>query len=222
MPGATTLPVGLCYNRDLFGCDGLVAALPADSPEIFLAIVTTKRVSFDMVYMNGIDGFIKALAAPLAATARSVKDLLTQTPWDRLARFQPVWTTTHEEPPLLEAKLGAGQSGMKAGVIIDGLHPIMFAAWVEVVSCFAHFDKPCIVTSGLDGKHSKNSLHYEGLALDFRTRHLTPTERAQIRGMIKRKLDTLAEEYNATSPNAPVRFDVVLERTHIHVEADDA
>jgi hypothetical protein len=175
-----------------------------------------------MVYF-GLVHFAKALAAALAASGSAIKDALTQAPWDRLARWNPAWSTRHDESAvLLENKLEPGQSACKADVVLDGLEPIMFAAWVEVVDCFATLGKPCIVTSALDGKHSTFSLHYEGLALDFRTRHLTPLERTQLRGMMKRKLDDLARDYNATNPERRARFDVVLEQTHLHAECDEA
>jgi len=70
--------------------------------------------------------------------------------------------------------------------------------------------------------HSANSLHYSGYALDFRTRHVPPGDRRPLRNMIKDELDILAKSYNATNPERPIRFDVVLEKSHLHVEADEA
>ena len=115
-----------------------------------------------------------------------------------------------------------GQSACKADVDIKGLHPIMLAAWTEIVDVYKEFGKPHIVTSALDGKHSENSLHYEGLALDSRTRHVPPGDRRPLRDAVKARLDILAEDYNATNPERPVRFDVVLEKSHLHTEADEA
>ena len=37
-----------------------------------------------------------------------------------------------------------------------------------------------MVTAGLDGKHMESSLHYKGLALDFRTNHLPPGEKDRV------------------------------------------
>lgn len=36
---------------------------------------------------------------------------------------------------------------------------------------FSHYMLDTIVTAGSDGQHMQGSLHYKGLALDFRTKH---------------------------------------------------
>ncbi len=66
------------------------------------------------------------------------------------------------------------------------------------------------ITSGLDGVHGPSSLHFKGLALDFR-RIDWPTFAAMIDA--KKQADRIREEL-------PDDFDVVLEPTHIHVEFD--
>jgi hypothetical protein len=61
----------------------------------------------------------------------------------------------------------------------------------------------CVVTSGLDGKHSTTSLHYSGNALDFRTRNLPGRAAAQ---------DIAAKMREALGHH----YDVILETDHIH------
>ena len=61
-----------------------------------------------------------------------------------------------------------------------------------------------VITSGLDGEHSKTSLHYAGEAVDLRTRHVQPQHLPLIVDEIRK---SLGENY-----------DVVLEATHLHVE----
>lgn len=62
----------------------------------------------------------------------------------------------------------------------------------------------CTITAGLDGKHSAGSLHYVGMALDFRTRVIPGADREPLRAKISARL----------GPD----FDVVLEADHYHVE----
>jgi len=59
-----------------------------------------------------------------------------------------------------------------------------------------------VITSGLDGKHMKNSLHYAGLAVDIRTRHINKP--LEIYEKIKIRLGN--------------KFDVIYYDTHIHIE----
>ena len=63
-----------------------------------------------------------------------------------------------------------------------------------------------VVTCGLDGTHSAGSLHYYGLALDFRTNYFSD----QTKKEVARKLQEFLGD----------DFDVVLESTHLHVEFD--
>ena len=64
----------------------------------------------------------------------------------------------------------------------------------------------CTITSGSDGVHGPNSLHYQGKALDFRTRTLTASQKQAVFLSLTAALGT--------------QFDVVLEDTHIHIEFD--
>ena len=64
-----------------------------------------------------------------------------------------------------------------------------------------------IVTSLRDGSHSVNSLHYKGLAVDFRTKHLDEANIGALVTGLKVYLD-------------PHGYDVILEGDHIHVEFD--
>ncbi|WP_346856591.1 hypothetical protein [uncultured Draconibacterium sp.] len=66
--------------------------------------------------------------------------------------------------------------------------------------------KEAVVTSILDGKHSKESKHYDGNAFDLRT-YIYTTE--QINDLIELLRNELGRDY-----------DVVLEGDHIHIEYD--
>lgn len=64
----------------------------------------------------------------------------------------------------------------------------------------------CVITSGDDGAHKRQSKHYEGKALDFRTRDFTAAKADKIR----------AEAQAALGPD----FDIIVESDHIHAEYD--
>ena len=64
-----------------------------------------------------------------------------------------------------------------------------------------------VITSAHDGTHMRKSLHYEGLALDLRTRYFRDKE-DKIK-FAQELRDRLGDDY-----------DVVVERDHIHVEFD--
>lgn len=85
--------------------------------------------------------------------------------------------------------------------------PKELAVPVAVYICdqvLAERDYPCILTSGLEGKHSRGSLHYIGHAFDIRHFHIPEDKRASIVREIQGRVGA--------------DFDVVLESNHIHVE----
>ena len=87
-------------------------------------------------------------------------------------------------------------------VNIEDLDPILKAALAEIEYVYAKFHTELVITSGKDGTHGNNSLHYEGKAVDLRTWNV---------------LDALVKQLKVhLGPN----YDVVLEDTHLHVEYD--
>lgn len=102
----------------------------------------------------------------------------------------------------------------KPGTKIDGTKPRMIAAWAIVDEVYILFTgKEATLTSGFDGNHKgspeRPSLHYEGLADDFRTRDVAENLLPQIVNQIKHKLQLISPYYQ-----------VVLESTHLHIEFD--
>lgn len=96
---------------------------------------------------------------------------------------------------------------IKTGVDLRGLVPQMAIAYT--IALFIYHDKanvPCVITSGSDGKHGPNSLHYKGKALDFRTNNLRGPQVHPIYLALKEALGP--------------QYDVVLEADHIHCEFD--
>lgn len=95
---------------------------------------------------------------------------------------------------------------IKEGVILAGLDIRMRPVLIAAERIWQKAGHELVVTSGLEGTHSAGSLHYYGLALDFRTHYLNAEQ-----------LPELAEKLReALGPD----YDVVIEKTHIHVEYD--
>ena len=94
---------------------------------------------------------------------------------------------------------------IKPGAVIDGLDARMLPGLIAAASIYGGLHQHLVITSGLDGKHSPNSLHYEGLAVDLRTRFFAP-------GVSQRVADQLNEDLED--------FDVIFEKDHIHMEYD--
>ena len=95
---------------------------------------------------------------------------------------------------------------IKSGVILNGLNINMRKVLILADKLWAENGQELVITAGLDGAHSPGSLHYYGLALDLRTRYFDLRTQEII---AQRLSDGLGDDY-----------DVVLHRSHIHVEYD--
>jgi len=96
---------------------------------------------------------------------------------------------------------------IKRGVKIKGVQPELMLAAQIVDGIYASYNNAeCVITAARDGTHMTKSFHYVGYALDFRTRHIPIGWREKLKDQIARALGD--------------EFDVVLEKTHIHVEFD--
>lgn len=96
---------------------------------------------------------------------------------------------------------------LKAGVIIGGVAPELAFVMPAVTAVAEQYLGGLVVTSVADGTHREGSLHYQGRAIDIRTRNA--------RDDIDRQRAAL--ELQACLGD---QFDVVLEATHIHIEYD--
>jgi hypothetical protein len=69
---------------------------------------------------------------------------------------------------------------IKPNVDIGGLRPEMVLACLILQPIFMRHGATLIITSGDDGEHGFGSLHFVGLALDFRSRDLDDEDRRDI------------------------------------------
>ena len=109
--------------------------------------------------------------------------------------WSETWAGTTRRPMALH---------IKHGVRIQGLTPETVLALQVIEGAFRDAGYNCVLTSGVDGKHSSGSLHYVGCAVDLRTRDIPEQKREPLRQEIARRL----------GPD----FDVVLEKDHLHIE----
>ena len=95
---------------------------------------------------------------------------------------------------------------IKAGVELTLLHDEYVAQIPLICSTFAAYGQDATVTSGREGKHKEGSLHYKVplRALDWRVWNV-------------RDVELCAAELRLVLPDD---FDVVVEKTHIHIEYD--
>ena len=93
---------------------------------------------------------------------------------------------------------------IKKGVKSKGIQPEILLAIQEAREVYHQLGAETVITSLLDGKHMKGSKHYEGQAVDLRIRHLHDPQLA-----FSLLRSALGRDY-----------DVVLEKSHIHVEFD--
>ena len=96
---------------------------------------------------------------------------------------------------------------MKRGVVMMGRSPVLFQIIDAAKAAYFPLGLDVVITSGVDGTHHPNSLHYDGKALDLRTFHIeTETDREDIQMVLVSKLGA--------------DFDVLFEKDHFHIEYD--
>jgi len=94
----------------------------------------------------------------------------------------------------------------KDGVDLNGIDSVMIHALCSIDNVYRYYGEELVVTSCMDGRHKKGSLHYKGKAVDTRTRYFGELELQRIKYEL---IDVLGSN-----------FDVVLESDHFHIEYD--
>ena len=104
---------------------------------------------------------------------------------------------------------------VKEGAKIDKTSSNMMYAALIIDSICTDMGIGCVITSGDEGKagdgvHKRTSRHYDGEAMDFRTRELNYVKSKDFESRVRVRLDK----------DFPFQYDVVLETDHLHVEHD--
>ena len=97
---------------------------------------------------------------------------------------------------------------IKPGANIEGIDIRMRPALIYADKLWRELGRPegVTVTCGMDGEHSAGSLHYYGLALDFRTHYFGTVEKMKAANALEHSLGS--------------DYDVIVHGSHIHVEFD--
>lgn len=98
---------------------------------------------------------------------------------------------------------------LKGGVNPLGMRPEILLAVLAANEVYATYGHNLVLTSICDGKHSKNSYHYKGLAIDTRTHYFESIEE------IYKVADEIRQRLNEF-------YDVVVEKDHLHIEFDES
>lgn len=94
---------------------------------------------------------------------------------------------------------------IKKGVSLNGLTTQILLALFIAERVWDEYGQELVITAGSEGKHSVDSLHYSGNAVDLRTRYFyNPEQIKEVARVLRIKLGT--------------DFDVVVHKTHIHIE----
>lgn len=93
---------------------------------------------------------------------------------------------------------------LKKGSKVNGLRTEILLAAVIIDKIYDRHNAELVITEATGGKHGRGSLHYVGQAIDIRTNYFTKEQTELVASEIK---EALNEQY-----------DVVIEKTHIHIE----
>lgn len=96
----------------------------------------------------------------------------------------------------------------KKGVVLKGVCSEMFIAAIKIEAVLLQYNQECVITSGREGTHSRNSRHYIGCALDFRNRNLAPSVQNDVIAACR---EAIGAEYF-----------IQMESNHIHCQFNGA
>ena len=95
---------------------------------------------------------------------------------------------------------------LKKGVKLNGLGTEILIGIMVAKSVYDKYVVEFVITSATDSLHGYSSEHYKGDAVDIRTRDIPEDKRELVANEIREALGA--------------EFDVVLEKTHLHIEYD--
>ena len=111
---------------------------------------------------------------------------------------------------MLMGKRAYGFTVKDQSVVVPPSEEMQYAADVVARVWQAH-GFTAVLTSGLDGEHREDSLHYAGLATDWRTKNLPVSLKsgmiAEVRAILGRDFDVLLEYVGLPNEHMHIEFD---------------
>ena len=99
---------------------------------------------------------------------------------------------------------------VKPGAVVPLSEEMRYASDV-IAGVWAAQGRTAVLTSGLDGEHKEDSLHYSGLATDWRTKDLPALLKqsmvSDVRAILGRNYDVLLESSGLPSEHMHVEYD---------------
>lgn len=100
---------------------------------------------------------------------------------------------------------------IKTGVKIEGMRPEILLALVIANDVFRKYGVDCIITEVTGGEHMHQSLHYAGLAVDLRSKHIDnhtkPFVLKDLQMILGQNYDVLLEGLGTPNEHFHVEFD---------------
>jgi len=90
------------------------------------------------------------------------------------------------------------------------LQPEILDTFLEIQRACDEYGVDFVVTSGVEGRHKENSKHYEGLAIDVRSREFIDGSKGKECASF---CETLRERLDSA-------YEIIQESNHIHIEYD--
>ena len=100
---------------------------------------------------------------------------------------------------------------IKPGAKLRGLRPEILVGLMCVQKVFEHFGFDFVITEATGGNHMQKSLHYQGLAVDIRSKHIQ--DRVTKAKVLFECQDALGEEFDFV-------FEDSGDQEHFHMEFD--
>lgn len=99
---------------------------------------------------------------------------------------------------------------IKAGAKINGIKPEIVLGLFVVRPLFDKYGVELIMTEGTGGKHSSGSLHYAGLAVDLRSKHVIGSAKQQLlldcRTALGNEFDMILEDIGGSNEHYHLEY----------------